>query len=287
MASRHAELRLLHVLDANGIGSADRLLAALDQCLELAQRGTRRVVVNLSLYLLIPPDDAPQDLWDVWFAGDPDYAARTRQENAGLLERLDEPFEQRIALLLDAGAVVVAAAGNDALVYGSAALPTHLQPRLPADYDSVLCVVAADQGGHITAYSNRADAPMTGNCVATLGGQGVMRSTTAGAANTSTGEAGNVVVSGTDGVVGLYTQPDVSVPNDNRSGWVYWSGTSFATPIVSGIAANVLARNELARQESLTVPRLTPRGVMTRLLAMGVASDAALGCPYVPVKQQQ
>lgn len=27
----------------------------------------------------------------------------------------------------------------------------------------------------------------------------------------------------------------------NRTGWVYWSGTSFATPAVSGLAANVWA----------------------------------------------
>jgi len=280
----HAELHLLRVLDAYGRGDTYRLLQALDYCLDLAQHG-RRVVVNMSLYLLIPPDDADQDLWDIWFKHDPDYPGRLRRKNTALLEQLDEAIEQRIALLLDAGAVVVAAAGNDALFYGSEAQPKHLQPRLPADYDAAFCVVATDQDGHIARFSNKADAPSSGACVATLGGQGILERTIGASGQTST----RVVVDGNDGVVSVYSGPDIEIVGDNTTGWAYWAGTSFATPIISGLAANVLARDEVAREGDPTRPPLTPRGVMATILSMAPtgATDPSLGCPYVPVTQQR
>ncbi len=272
----HAEIHLLRVLDGNGLGSTDVVLAALQRCLDLTRTG-RRVVVNLSLYLLIPPDDAPEDLWDYWFAADPSAPQRPPQQNAALLEFLDERVEDMVSRLLDAGAVIIAAAGNDALDYGSPDEPDHLQPRLPADYDTVCCVVAAGAQGEIAAYSNRADLPLGGNGIATWGGQGevVVEGTTT-----------RVVVPGTDGVVGVYSGPDVTAPGDNKTGWAYWSGTSFATPIVSGLAANVLARDELARQANPATPRLSARGVWNAILAEAAAtSDPRLGCPYVPVRQ--
>jgi subtilisin family serine protease len=95
-------------------------------------------------------------------------------------------------------------------------------------------------------------------------------------------------------MVGLYTQTEVPSADGpgkpNTSGWVYWSGTSFATPVISGMAANVLARNELARKADPAVPRLTPRQVMTSILDMAeptATTDPALGCPYVAVTQRQ
>lgn len=270
----HARIHLLHVLDGVGFGDTASLLAALDYCLGLARRG-QRVVVNLSLYVLIPPDD---EVWAYWFA---DGAARVApfepSRQAPLLEIIDEEIEHRITLLLDAGVVVVAAAGNDAFIYDH-----HPQPRIPADYDTVLCVVATDRNGEIAAYSNAADVPVTGNCVATWGGQGRQETlgTTVGPVTTI-----NVVPAGADprdGVVGLYTQPSVDTalgPVENVSGWAYWSGTSFATPIISGLVANLLARD----------PTLTPRGVMRAIaaLAMPAGVSPSLGCPYIRVEQRQ
>ncbi|HVC83570.1 MAG TPA: S8 family serine peptidase, partial [Chloroflexota bacterium] len=96
-----------------------------------------------------------------------------------------------------------------------------------------------------------------------------------------------------DGMVGAAVEPTIVTPYGtvpNTTGWVYWSGTSFATPIISGIAANLLAENEYALREGQTHHRLTPRGVMTRVLAMaGPVPDLAAdpGAPYLKVSQQQ
>jgi subtilisin family serine protease len=187
--------------------------------------------------------------------------------------------ETRILLLLDAGAVVVAAAGNDAFTYGYAP-----QPRIPADYEDVLCVAATDREGRRAGYSNHADIPLSGNCVATWGGQGVEWN----------GQA--VVPIGPeprDGMVGVAVEPTIVTPYGtvpNTTGWVYWSGTSFATPIISAIAANLLAENEYGLRAGLTHHRLTPRGVMARVLAMaGPTPDPAAdpGAPYLKVSQQR
>ena len=159
----HASIQLLHILDDQGNGHTALLLQALDHCLTLARQG-RALVVNLSLTLMIPPDD---ELWSYWFETLGERVARDPSRFFELLDALDEAVEQRIMLLLDAGAVIVAAAGNDAFFY-----KRHAQPRLPADYDAVLCVVAAGRERRIAAYSNRGDLPFTGNCVATYGGQG-------------------------------------------------------------------------------------------------------------------
>jgi len=268
----HARIHLLRVCDDQGLGHTARLIQALDHCLDLAHQGGR-VVVNLSLYLLIPPGE---DLWTYWFGPLSHRLSNTPGRMAELLDALDEAVLQRISLLLDAGAVVVAAAGNDTFQYGRA-----MQPRLPADYDNVLCVVATDNRGRLAAYSNRGDVPPTGNCIATYGGQGMRIGLNA------------VVPPGEprDGVVGVYARHDVPTevgPKQNDSGWAYWSGTSFATPMISGIAANLLARNEMDHRRDGRVPRLTPRGVMRQILALAdPTADPALGCPYLPITQER
>ncbi|MDB5074494.1 MAG: hypothetical protein JWO42_673 [Chloroflexi bacterium] len=281
-----AEIHLLHILDDAGVGHTHLLFEALDYCLALTHSG-RRVVVNMSMYLCIPPGT---DLWDHWFEGTRAPAGVTSGHRANLLEALDEGVHQRVALLLDAGAVIVAAAGNDALTGRTRSVRAnglHPQPRLPADYDGVICVVATNREGKIAAYSNRADIPPTGNCVATYGGQGDLDHKHNVAVVPAGGDP-------RDGMVGLFTHTEVPSADGpgkpNTSGWVYWSGTSFATPVISGIAANVLARNELARKADPRVPRMTPRQVMTSILDMAeppATTDPALGCPYVAVTQTQ
>ncbi len=266
----HAQIHLLHIFNEQGAGRTDLLLDALDYCLSLAHQG-HRVVVNMSLYLMIPPED---ELWTYWFGPVSHRLTGNPVQLAELLDALDEALEHRINLLLDAGVLLVAAAGNDAFFY-----KRHTDPRLPAAYDNVLCVVATDCNGKIANYANHANVPSTANAVATYGGQGVLRGDIA------------VVPPGDprDGVVGVYTHHSFDTldgPQPNNSGWAYWSGSSFATPMVSGMAANLLAADQAAWEDDQGRPRLTPLGVMRKLIAMGDPnSDPALDCPYVKVTQ--
>ena len=96
----HAGLHLLHVLDDRGYGRGVIILDALDYCLDALVRPDRRLVINLSLFLLVPPRDAPD--------------AASASVSA---EELAREVKTRVARLIAAGAVVVAAAGNDALDY--------------------------------------------------------------------------------------------------------------------------------------------------------------------------
>lgn len=265
----HAELHLLHVLNDNGHGRADLMLEGLDYCLGLARSG-RRVVVNLSLDVMIP---RANELPDYWFG--PSDGASTSQpdEQDSILEMLDRGSRWRIERLLDAGAVVIAAAGNDSL----GRFP-RLPPSAPATYPGTLCVVATDRAGKIASYSNGPNTLPGGSSIATFGGQGVASA------------SGAVVPAGADprdGVVGAYIWPGVLKGGSNRSGWVYWSGTSFATAVISGVAANVLARNELEFQANPHTARFASQQVVERLVGMAQpVRDPSLVCPYIHVSQQ-
>ncbi|HWE60962.1 MAG TPA: S8/S53 family peptidase [Chloroflexota bacterium] len=266
-----ADLHLLHVLDDEGRGRTDLLLEALQHCLDLARQG-RRVVVNLSLYLLIPPG---HEFWQRWFGPYKHLLGARPAAMARALDLLDVAVETTIALLLDAGAVVVAAAGNDALIYG---YPP--QPRLPADYPGVLCVVATDREGRRAAYSNEGEIPVTGHCVAAYGGQGELVDRMVGAKREGTIAVVPPGADPRDGMVGVFCSSDFKTadgPQANTSGWAYWSGTSFAAPLVSALAANILAQNELDRQNDPGIPRLTPHAVIDRIVDLGTPpSDPTL-----------
>ena len=87
-------------------------------------------------------------------------------------------------------------------------------------------------------YSNVGDERRLGDHVATFGGD-------RGAA-----------FEPRDGVVGVYSgefpplRTGQAAP-ENATGWAYWSGTSFATALVSGIAANVWASKPTAHASEI------------------------------------
>jgi subtilisin family serine protease len=121
---------------------------------------------------------------------------------------------------VDQGAIVVAAAGNDSY---TSTRPTGME--IPASYPFVVGVAASNQGCGRGCFSNAGPVTDTAQ-VAAPGGDGH--------------NGGKELCQVPECDVG---QPDaclVSLSLDSGTGYVYWVGTSFATPLVSGEAALLL-----------------------------------------------
>ncbi|HEX2036706.1 MAG TPA: S8 family serine peptidase, partial [Chloroflexota bacterium] len=170
--------------------------------------------------------------------------------------------------------LLVAAAGNDRRP--GSQVPA---PRLPARYDDVLGVAAVNQRLAAAQYSNQGDEIDIGDGVAVFGGDASPGPNPDDPNLIELHPPSGVV----DAVVGIFSaetypqvRPPQAVPEDrtNRTGWGYWAGTSFATPVISAIAAGVWAAER----------GLPPRVVMDRI--RGFASGPQqLGCPVIEAKQ--
>lgn len=201
------------------------------------------VVVNLSL-VSTPADE---ELVRFWFQDSNNgYNPLDHLRAAADIKLLRASLHRVIQELTACGAVIVGAAGNDSF---TPYIPTRVGPRYPAAFPEVISVGAVDRDGQMAPYSNYPQLPPNHNGIATYGG--------------SRPTLSDIERDDVDAVVGIYTSstyppleakyptlPDVPAPNNNC--WAYWSGTSFATPIVSALAARVLqtlqARNVPAHQ---------------------------------------
>jgi subtilisin family serine protease len=230
-------VRLIRVLNDYGIGdllAIGHALAALPQALLGTDRpGPRqpRLVVNLSLGAEIPIPARLLDRWLPETAKSADQLAARLPELCALLDRVHGNLSDVLAWLTARGVLVVAAAGNDALRQDvSPGQPPP--PRYPARYDDVLGVAAVRRDLHQPAlYSNRGDVVLQAGSghVATFGGN-VMP-----AADDQTPPT----TSPDDSVVGIFSSGVLPDETANKTGWVKWSGTSFSTPIVAGLAARL------------------------------------------------
>jgi subtilisin family serine protease len=286
-----ARIRLIRVLNNFGLGSLHSVLVGLVALL-LSRRQRDPLVINLSLGAMPALEQLP-DTWfgfpieglpgsaedrSLQFLPDGKEVSRDRVHEmaqdastavARTLNALEEPVRQLMLALEAQNCVVVAAAGNDS-VFRGVDRTSRWSPRVPARYDQVLGVAAdtvrPDQAAR---YSNLGEivAEPVRDAVATFGG-----------------DLAADGVSPSSGVIGVYSAEQFpprfppAAPQANLSGWSEWSGTSFSTPIMSGIAANFWA----------TYPGASAHKTLQDLNAafrFGSPPDvASLGVPPVPVK---
>lgn len=243
-----AQIRMVEVLSHWGIGTMQTIANGLNQL--LSQRNSKvPLVVNLSLTIEVPSEDHLPPGWQndsqlsqwAWFVA-------WLKENENFIEESFAALRKLCAQLEATGAIIIAAAGNN----GTS--DAHPPARYPAAFHSVTGVGALKHNGETAEYSNEADRPDPRNRqplagMVTFGGDMDM---TSGNANTETGMLG----------VYIGAFPDGSV---SQNGWARWAGTSFATPVIAGTLARLIAAGD------------RPQEAMQRIRDVQSAIDADLG----------
>ncbi len=237
-----ANIEYVRVLDDFGVGDCCTLIQTLEsihgRMSEIdpatGKQGDlyqKPVVINMSL-VTIP---AEQELVRYWFQDDNDgNNPLDHLQAANDMRLLRAPLQRVIQELALNGAVMVGAAGNDSF---TPYIPMRIGPRYPAAFPEVISVGAVDREGQMASYSNYPQVAPQHNGIATYGG--------------TIPRLSDIQKDDVDAVIGVYSSatypaleaknpvlPDEPAPNTN--GWAYWSGTSFATPIISAVAARVL-----------------------------------------------
>jgi len=278
IVGKDTQLHLIRVLNEYGIGDVlaiNHALAALPRALlgsdQPAPDGPR-LIVNLSLGTELP---IPARLLERWLPNLSRDAERLRNnlpEVCALLDQIHGSISDVMSWLAERGVMVVAAAGNDALrrdVTPGEPPP----PRHPARYDDVLGVAAMRRDLHSAAvYSNRGDTVVqTGSGhIATFGGN----------VKAAPRDDASATTDPDDSVIGIFSG---GLPGgaSNSSGWAKWSGTSFSTPIIAGVAARLWS----------TDPTLSPQQVASTLRSFaqhphgGVDPDSPLEVPVLGAAQ--
>ncbi|GAC1615417.1 MAG: hypothetical protein NVS4B11_02350 [Ktedonobacteraceae bacterium] len=217
-----AHIRLIRILNDYGGCDLYNLFAALtDLERELVSGSIRRLVINLSLTIM--PDI--RRLPFLWF----DNRQWPTTQLYGVMRVLNH-IEEGLRLLFESlyahGALVVAAAGNDSLHATQQGLVPR-PPRAPARYETTLGVTSVNSSFAPSNFANSASIPPFDSGVATFGGDG------SGAIDS------NALP---DAVRGIYLSPTFPTGEQNVSGWADWSGSSFSTAIMSGLATHLMAQ---------------------------------------------
>lgn len=234
-----ANLHLIEVMNEYGVGDSFSLGQGIQKLQELIERSSGPWVVNCS-FMVDAPDPRGADARPYY---PPTGSLKTwleKLEQEELVQQLERMLAstRELYALLDTTqerrrVCLVAAAGNDsgqAPTEDCTRMPTtdRYRARFPAAFDEFIGVAALTRGAapRPAGYSNYADNPAN-SAFAALGG-----------------EAGPG-----QGVLGIYLgdfpvqrNPDGSFDYQvNTGGWAWWAGTSFAAPMVSGLAAAILS----------------------------------------------
>src|SRR6266487_1575651 len=281
-----ANIVCVRILNDFGVGNTTAIIQMLETIADHVQKEKvekpdfhPRLIINMSM-VVSPYDEQLQCL----------------KLDGELSSSVREGLQAPLQVLANLGVIVVAAAGNDSdprmgmkdsdlctkikdldpptgMKCMNMADGMRLGPRYPAAFadtiPQVIPVGAIDGSGQPAPYS---DYPGT-NGVATYGGGLLMRDV----ANSQPGHT--LAMEPIDSLRGIYTTPyypalslcdtdtsqkepvkfeypEIDAPNNNAC-WAYWSGTSFATPIISGLTALVLQAKAPAsdnvRQEVIAI----------------------------------
>jgi hypothetical protein len=217
-----ARLHVIEVLNPFGVGSLESIINGFHLVATQAA-GKPRVVVNCSLFLDVIQEDKE---WIKRLSERDHFWAEYPFDQ---ISKTVAPLKEVCDFLERQRADVIAAAGNDGKDN------FHPLPRFPAAFPSVFGVGALlSDNQNAATYSNISDAPDYVG-ITTIGGE-----------TDPTGQFADQ----SHGIIGVYTGvfPD-GAPND--SGWARWAGTSFATPIISGVIAALISNGHPNPEQAL------------------------------------
>jgi subtilisin family serine protease len=242
-----ATLHLYEVLNPYGVGSIETIAQGLLRILANPDI-ERPLIINCSFMLDIPTEGVLDEDFPIE-PRDTDILEHMRMSTREIFSWLTQ--QERV--------IVIAAAGNDAQHNNSNANGSRPHARYPAACDQVVGVGALPQGSSPTngryqaaTYSNLSDAPPEVGYM-TLGGEpGPKR----GVLGVYIGEFPIYAegylsllwrILGWAGPGHLPLKPHTFTPDRvkykrNTTGWAWWAGTSFATPIISGLLATWRSR---------------------------------------------
>jgi hypothetical protein len=237
------ELEVIEVLSKWGVGTMETIIRGLKQVCDEALSGTS-IIANCSFTIQIPRlkgnpaheipiDDASQ----AKFRDDLEVLLNTHDTEYRIVSMIQPIFD----LLDKKGVWIVAAAGNDRN-QGQTSRPLA---RYPAAHKHVIGISAlSDRGPNVLTsapYSDAADEPENDG-FAVFGGD--------------VDPANPTLTDPAKGMLGLYYTdiPDASgapaTPSSSTGYLALWSGTSFATPIITGALAVLRARG-MNRDEAI------------------------------------
>jgi hypothetical protein len=218
-----SSLHLIRVLNDAGCGDMATLIYEVNRFVA-SVAGGQKIVVNLSMGVHRPPVSATPTANCQVAEGD-DNVLKCQIFSLGTLIGW-QSFVGRV--------VFIAAAGNDS--GNDPAVTTHEVAQVPADFPLAVGVSASTMDGQSpTCYTNIGHVAAPGGDGHALGGTippppGV---------TATCAPVAKVLCQDAQCPYGLMSL--VTIQSADEQGFAYWSGTSFATPLVSGMAARLLS----------------------------------------------